>query len=64
MEKGGTKIVRDNATSVSLNVMIFKLCDIKINLTIEIYITKINFDVIERKQQVNYFFVFLLRISI
>ena len=38
-----------NATGVSINVMIFKLCDREFTGTIEIYITKINLCVIERK---------------
>ena len=51
-EKGVTKIFRGNATSVSLlNVMIFKLCDRgSTGLSKGLYITKINFDVIERKK--------------
>ena len=63
-EKRVTKIFRGNATSVSLYVMIFKLCDRRsTGLSKGLYITKMNFDNIERKKVI-LFLAFLLRISI
>ena len=51
-EKGVTIFFRSNATSVSLNVMIFKLFERgSTGLSKGLYITKINFDVVERKKK-------------
>ena len=56
---------RGNATNVRLNVMIFKLCDRgSAGLSKPLLITKINFEIIERKKKNYFFFAFLLRISI
>ena len=64
-ENGVTKSFRGNATSVSLNVMIFKLCDRgSTGLSKGLNIAKINFDVIERKTKRDFFlFFFFLCVS-
>ena len=65
MEKGESKIFCGNAKRVSLNVMIFKLCDRELTGLSKFKSLKLNFDVIEKKKKkADYFFAFLLRISI
>ena len=64
MEMGDNFFFRGNATSVSLNVMIFKFCESELTgLSIFISLKK-HFGDIERKTSVLVIFVFLLRISI